>query len=163
MYPPPTVYCVDTSAVLEWWERSYAPDVFPTFWTGIKELIDAGLLIAPDEVRAELVNPPALVGWLDANGSGAFRPLDAALQASVKHVVTEIRDRCRAIGIPLRPGDFKADPFVVALARIVPDCVVVTEERAHPNGRPKIPDICSWYGLECINSLELLRRLRWSF
>ncbi len=35
-------YCVDTSGWLDGWERHYPPDVFPSLWTTLDELIGAG-------------------------------------------------------------------------------------------------------------------------
>jgi hypothetical protein len=49
-----TVYCIDTSAILEARVRAYPPDHFVQLWNNIEELIAVGRLIAAEEVRVEL-------------------------------------------------------------------------------------------------------------
>ena len=50
----PGRYSLDTSAILNAWQRNYPPDLFPTLWRNIEGLIDAGVLIASEEVQVEL-------------------------------------------------------------------------------------------------------------
>jgi len=47
-------YVVDTNALIDLWRRRYPPDVFPTLWQRIEELISSGELVAPQEVLSEL-------------------------------------------------------------------------------------------------------------
>ncbi len=56
----------------------------------------------------------------------------------------------------------RADPFVVALARLRGGAVV-TEERARrgPTGRPRIPDVCAHLDIECLDWFGLLRAIGW--
>jgi hypothetical protein len=39
-------YCIDTSALIEAWVRYHPPDVFPTLWNQIDDLVDSGRLVA---------------------------------------------------------------------------------------------------------------------
>jgi hypothetical protein len=70
-----------------------------------------------------------------------------------------------------------ADPFVIALA-IEKSCeqqelfhsqkhVVVTTERARPQGKPKIPDACQRLGIECMfterSLADLFEREGWRY
>ena len=45
-------YCVGTSGWLDGWERQYPPDVFPTLWTKLEELIDAEEIISNEEATS---------------------------------------------------------------------------------------------------------------
>jgi hypothetical protein len=66
-----------------------------------------------------------------------------------------------------------ADPFVVALAIIENtrrqdtlfkgQCVVVTQEKPSRSARPKIPEVCQHYGIECIGVAGLFRKEGWKF
>jgi hypothetical protein len=48
------VYCVDTSAWMDGWQRYYPQDVFPSLWTRLDELIGTGQIISSEEVYVEL-------------------------------------------------------------------------------------------------------------
>ena len=43
-------HSIDTSALIEGWQRLYPPDVFEGVWDKLNELIDTGELIATEEV-----------------------------------------------------------------------------------------------------------------
>ncbi len=47
-------YSIDTSAILDGWNRYYPPDVFPGLWRRLEGLIGDGHLKATEEVRMEL-------------------------------------------------------------------------------------------------------------
>jgi hypothetical protein len=52
-----------------------------------------------------------------------------------------------------------ADPWLIAYAEAA-GWVVVTEEKMSQNvAKPKIPNICSDLGIECIDTVAMLRRL----
>jgi hypothetical protein len=42
------VYVIDTSALLDGWVRYYPPDVFPSLWSHLEEMIKTGELLSPD-------------------------------------------------------------------------------------------------------------------
>ena len=48
------MYVIDTSALLDGWARHYPPDVFPSLWSLIEEMIKVGELLSPGEVLVEL-------------------------------------------------------------------------------------------------------------
>jgi len=157
------LYCIDTSSIIEAWERQFPPDVVKSFWPRLDELIEAGRLIAPEEVRSEL-RRPSLREWAKRRDA-LFRELtSAAQQTAVTEAVEHLRAECRRRGLRLRPTDFKADPFVVALAR-VEGAVVVTEEllAREANARPKIPNLCESFGVRSLGVLDFTRELRWTF
>jgi hypothetical protein len=150
-------YCIDTSSLVAAWVERYPPDVVPSFWPPFQKAISNGLVIAPEEVLDEIVGPPELKAWA-ALRSGMFQELDLRLQQSVREVVNDLQQHARHNGYKLDPLSFRADPFVVALARLT-NISVVSEEGANPSndGRPKIPNLCGWYGLRPINLLTLMR------
>jgi hypothetical protein len=43
-------YSVDTGALLDGWLRYYPPDVFPSVWAKLDELIEDKILVASEEV-----------------------------------------------------------------------------------------------------------------
>jgi len=66
--------------------------------------------------------------------------------------------------LTMRPTDFKADPIVVAVAR-VEGAAVVSEEIFAPeaNARPKIPNLCGWHGVRSIKLRDLIKEEGWVF
>lgn len=95
------VHIVDSSIWIDAW-RLYPPTVpvFQPIWAGIGALIDAGLLLSPDEVRAEV-----------ERGTDGLAPYLKQRQ-KVYHPLTG------------------ADPFVVALALVKQGHVVCAENPA---------------------------------
>lgn len=151
------VYCIDSSAIFDAWEDQ-PPDVFESLWARLDELAQVGRLIAPEEVRQELAYPEALKAW--AAGAEFFAELDSEEeQRAVTEVVDRFRSELRGLDIRLRPTDFKADPFVVALARVKGAVVVMHEKRNPDYGRPKMPNIADWYGIRTVRFLEFVREI----
>lgn len=148
------VYCVDTSALIAAWDERYPIDTFPALWDALAELIQAGRLIAPDEVEEELKRKSQdLLDWIAEVGS-PFVPSDQATLAGV----TDILDRHeRLVAAGKRAS--AADPFVITLARLR-RATVVTEEYGGTATKPKIPFVCSDYGVTCISLLDMLRAER---
>jgi len=140
------------------WVRWYPPDVFPTVWEHLRRLANVGKIVSSEEVFRELERKEdELFAWAKRY-KGMFLPLDDAVQASV----TEIMAAFPRL-VDGRLGKSFADPFVIATARVT-ERVVITGER--PTGkvqRPKIPDVCQHFGVECINLVELFRREKWTF
>jgi hypothetical protein len=150
-----TIYVVDTSAWINAW-RLYPPDLFRRIWSNIGDLVAHGSVRAPDEVLIELKRgTDTLVEHLSQWPDLAY-PLDAALQGSVREVLSRYQlqdpdsDRSRA------------DPFVVALALSLKGVVVSNEKASRPgSARPRIPDACAGLGLRCIPWLGFLREQSW--
>ncbi len=110
-------YCLDSSSILTAWVESYAPDVFPSFWDLLTPVLDAGLIVSPEEVREELKSPADLKAWAKAR-SGMFRDLDLEVQDSLKVVVGDIQSDARKQGFKLRPRDLQAPVAVDRGSRI---------------------------------------------
>jgi hypothetical protein len=156
-------YCIDASAIIHAWRDLYRPSSFPSFWKRMDALIERGDLVSPQEVREELLGPPDLVAWAKRSAQ-LFRELDEELQMSVRDVLSDLDALMRERRLTFLGRDLKADPFVVALGRITPNAMVVTQERPRgPQGRPKIPDLCKRHGLRCIGIADLIEEERWSF
>ncbi|MCK0198976.1 DUF4411 family protein [Ancylobacter sp. 6x-1] len=147
----------DTSALVAAWVERYPIDVLPALWDRLIVSIQAGEMIAPEEVKVELGKRSTdLLDFLRPCDD-FFTPTDGPVLADVAAILAKhpklVMERKRA---------FAADPFVIATARIS-GAVIVTEEGRGSPGKPKIPDVCDAYGVECINLLDLIRKVRWKF
>ena len=154
-----TIYCIDTSALLDLRYRIYPPDVFPSLWEQIDTLCETGRLIAPVDVREELARRDnEAYRWAKERPS-MFVELDEKIQAAV----SEIMEKCAGI-VDERRGTSRADPFIVAVARVREATVVTSETpRSTANARPKIPDACGVFGVPCVRVLPFLRAEGWRF
>ena len=153
-----TTYCFDTSAFLDAWNRNYPPDVFPQLWRAIEEAIAAGAVIAPEEVRVEFAKKDdALHKWARKQHD-LFCDLDSEQQQTV----TEILARFPRL-IDTRRGRSGADPFVIALARQRGSVIVTGENNDGTKEKPKIPTVCSAFGVRYIKTIEFIREKRWVF
>ncbi len=151
-------YCLDTSALLEGWARYYPPDVFPSLWARLDELISSGDVVCPDEVLVELEKKDdELAVWITRREK-LVQPLTAELQLSVR----EILERFPRLVDSLKLRS-QADPFVIGLARITGSTVVSQEQASRSESKPKIPDVCDYFGIRCILLVDFIREQRWNF
>ena len=151
------MYCIDTSSLIHARNRQYPPDVFPAFWERFEEAIGTGVVIAPDPVLDELSEKDdELFGWA-RNIDGLFVPIDEEIQQLTTDTLTNFQLLAAA-----HRGRNKADPFVIALARLR-QLTVVTQEQNGNTNRPRIPFVCDHYGLECMDILQFMRAEGWRF
>ena len=151
-------YSIDTSALMEAEVRHYPQAIFPTLWGNLQTLVDAGALVASEEVANELSRDPGTLNdWCRAHAR-MFVTSDARIQGHVGRLITTYT------GFVLATGQSGGDPFVVAVA-IEHNLTVVTQERrvGPGGGRPKIPNVCAAEGVPCITLLEMIRREGWTF
>ena len=150
-------YSFDTSAFLEAWVRSYPPDLFPSLWAKIEQLIDAGTLVASEEVMEDLrKKDDDVLAWAKEQRH-MFRPLTEEIQKAASEILMEFERLADS-----RTDRSRADPFVIALAK-VENCTVVTEENIGTLTRPKIPIVCRHFGIPCIKLLQFIREQGWKF
>ena len=157
------MYSVDTNIYLDWWERRYPDDIFPTYKKEVERLIAAGKWRAVNGVAIEIthVGTPKLKVWAKAN-PGQFQSHDAALLKEANAITVAYPG---LIDPYARHDD--ADRYVIALAKLNGWAVVTHESPArskkHAVRTHFIPDVCHGMGVECIDLLELMRREKWSF
>jgi len=155
------VYCVDTSAFIEFWRGAYARDVFSGAWDRFQKAFEREIFIAPDEVYLELTDGrDGLSDWARSRRE-LFRTLDEDVQTNLSELMIAFPQ------VSKLPDERYADPIVVALAHLQ-DCTVVSQEGkndlvSNPNGLPAIPNYCDFYSLRHLRLLHLFRELGWKF
>lgn len=153
------IYCLDTSALIHAWVRAYPPDVMPSLWDRLSELIEAGVVVSPLDVFVELEKREGdtLHNWCKARRV-MFIEIDG-FQPDISHIMGNYPKL-----VDTAKGKSGADPVVIALARSHnPRLVVVTEERGGSIDKPKIPFVCEREGIKYINVLQLIRDQGWVF
>jgi len=149
--PFPGQYCIDTSALIDL-SMQYPVDVFPSLWTDLERLKRNARLVAPRQVLEELVpKNDELLAWARAN-----KDMFAEKTEEHMRLVTEILVNFPKLVDILKETE-EADPFVIALAITDSRSVVTSERSGHPS-RPKIPDVCAQYEIECLSLVEFFRQ-----
>jgi Domain of unknown function (DUF4411) len=157
------MYSVDTNIYLDWWERRYPGDIFPTFQAQVEGLITAEKWYAVEGVKYEInhVGTPALKAWAKKQ-PGQF----------IKHDHALIREANAISGsypglIDINATHDDADRYIIALAKLKGWTVVTHETPArskkHALRTHFIPDVCQAIHIPCISLLDLMRRERWKF
>lgn len=153
------VYSVDTSALLDGLRRHYPESIFVSLWDNVDDLVSAGRLLASEEVLEELkVRDDDALAWLQAREDAMIVPTDRAVAAEVTNVLRAHPNLVKGMR-----GRNRADPFVIAVARLRSAVVVTGEANDGTSARPKIPFVCGELGIRCIRLLELIQEEGWRY
>lgn len=153
-----TLYCFDTSALMDAWNRYYPPDVLPPLWDKLDGFAATGKAISPDEVLKELSKKDdALYKWTKRRPA-LFVPLDTDVQVQAAAILGAFPRL-----VDTRKNRSIADPFVIALAQVKSATVVTGERASGTTEKPRIPNVCSHFGVKAINMLQLIRDEGWVF
>lgn len=147
----------DTSAFVDAWRRFYPKDVFEKLFSEIDKRIDAGDIVASDEVKVELEQKDDDILAYVKTKPGLFLPVDDEQQDHV----TDILSRYPQWIDPAAKKN-NADPFAVALGKSK-GLTVVSFERNGGAKKPKIPFVCQEFGVDHLHYTDLLRKLGLKF
>ena len=155
------IYSLDTSALIAAFHERYPIENFPSLWRKIEELIRSGQLKMSQIVFEEAMRDTEIKQWCDQNQLKSY--LQVAIDESVQEKVSEVLLEFPRL-VDNRTGKSGADPWVIALARTFENCIVITEENpTYSENRPKIPDACARFNLQCIKIVDLIKRENWIF
>ena len=155
------IYVFDTSSLRSL--QHFYPSVFVTIWSGLDSLIRQNTLTSTREVWTELERQNIstdVLAWAKQNKQIFATPKQDELRFvatifQVPHFHSLIGEQQRLKGMPV------ADPFVIACAKIK-NGTVVTEERFRPNAA-KIPNVCRYFSVPCIDLEGFMQAQGWSF
>ncbi|MFA5877382.1 MAG: DUF4411 family protein [Candidatus Paceibacterota bacterium] len=139
-------YCFDSSVLMMAWRLHYKPKSFSSLWDHLGDMMQAGLIVIPEEVRKEIgAGKDDLILWLKKYKS-CIIPID---EPQLK-IVAEIVNKYPLVSQYKKPRPNNADPFIVAVAKL-DGRTVVTYERSNGqnNPHPRIPDLCKEHEVEC--------------
>lgn len=154
-----TRYSLDTSALIDWMERFYPEDCFPSVRQRIDEVIADGRFLISDEVWEEIQKRDAVVkAWCKPRLSAILVETDRQIATTVRQILS----RFPRLTMTLR-GRNRADPFVVAVAIARNATVVTAEANTGNQNRPRIPYVCAELRVPCTSFLELIRAEGWKF
>lgn len=156
------VYVIDSSSFIDAKNRYYAFDFAPKFWTSLVDQASKGRVESIDRIKGELdKGKDELSEWADSHFLEFFASTDDV------DVITEYGKIMNWVNAQSRyfdaaKAEYAEDPdgWLVAYSS-VNQRVLVTQEVSDPNSRTKvkIPDVCLPFGVTCIDTFELIRRL----
>lgn len=158
-----TKYCIDTNVLINCWYFWYPPNSHPTFWIGLEKLAASGRLGFPQQVLDELEEQnDDLYNWCKARESTFVITSTNQSEQIVSELINTYPEFSgTGIGI----GHSYADVYVIAQA-IVNRMSVVSMEKMDSTTNPrkyKIPHICGFRNINCIQPHEIIRLEGWVF
>ena len=155
-------YCIDTNVILSFLkgtdDEHYGADVFAPQWAAFEHLMSSGVIIAPRQVERELAGlnktVPGMNLWL-RRWSHLFHDVDTDEQLlSAKRIVCQYPIYGETV-------NFLGDLEVMTLAQAQGLTVISLEGRSSgptSRRRPKIPNVCQEFGIDCVSVTGFLRR-----
>jgi predicted nucleic acid-binding protein len=135
-------------------KNKYPPDIsiFAKLWEEIETLFEKGVIISSDEVIEEIEKGnDELKNWAKLHKNSFY-----SSDESIQNIVRDILQKFEVLVTKAKKSN-GADPFVIALAK-QKSCIVVTEEKRNGTDlNPKIPNICEYYNIKCIDLIDFLR------
>ena len=156
-------FWLDTDSFITPKNGPYGFDLVPEFWRFLEQKAKEGIIASSRLVYDELHRgtEDELRDWAAAQGSDLFVEPDQDVQAVVNEIADYVNSR-----YPLhQAAKFLdgADAWIIAHAKAQGGRVVTFEVAAPNSQKPKIPDICSEFGVQAIRLWNVLRELGASF
>lgn len=159
-------YVFDTGSLIILF-RNYYKSRFPSLWEAFDDLVLNGSIISVKEVLRE-VEPrdDALAHWSKSN-SKIFLPPAASEAAFIAEMFRAQQFQFLVQKQKMLEGGPLADPFVIAKAKQL-NATVVTQEGYRADGtiKPnaaKIPNVCQYFKINCLNLERFMEQENWSF
>jgi hypothetical protein len=155
------VYVFDSDVLIPLFTYFY-PKQFPSLWNGFNRLVAEGRIVSVREVLNEVRNHGGpLSAWAMDHQAFFLHPSRAEMEFvgqvfAVSHFQSMIREKERLAGKPV------ADPFLIAKAHLIGNGCVVSNEIERPKAA-KIPNVCKYFGVACLNLEQFMERNGWVF
>ena len=134
------MYLLDSNIYINFYDRYYRKDFFPTFWSNFAGILNSSVVI-PKIVISENYQDDWFRDWLT-------NYKDAALMSQKGWANADI-----------------ADPWLIAIAKSMNYTIVTDEVKnvnlnsTNPSKNAKIPDVCDQLGVRCISMNEFFEEI----
>lgn len=164
------VYIIDSNFFIQAHRASYPLDIAFSFWNKVKQLAAEGRIISIDKVKDEIYDKnDALEEWCRSNlPVDFFKDSSQIMEAYGAVCVWAISKSDHYMQNAL--NEFldadEADAFIVAYALTDPNNrILVTNEISQPNrkNKIKIPEACSAFNVQYVNTMDMFRQLGVTF
>lgn len=155
-------YLLDANTLIEAKNRYYRMTVCPAYWAWVQLSHEAGDVSSIEPVGVELRRGNDELAQWAKNQLTLFKPVsDEATQQAFTQVAAHVASQAST----MKAGALEeflggADPWLIAKAMIERDTVIVTHEQFNLQLRRKysIPNVCQHFGVDWIDTFELLSR-----
>lgn len=161
-------YLLDTNIFIQAKNIEYPFDVFPGFWDWLHRDLTAKSISSIKPIYTELVSGnDDLAEWIkNYNNHDYFLPVDdEATQEKFAEIANWVYSPDRVFKDTAKDEFLNvADSWLIAKAAAY-GLTIVTQERYDANCKKKIliPNVCQTFGVEWIDTIQLLRRLNVKF
>ena len=157
-------YLLDANTYIQAKNQYYGMDICPAYWSWLEQQYHLGIIGSIDMISRELKEGnDDLADWVKVRPQHFIPNDDEETQSIFTEIVHAVME-----------GDYnsgnrdsflaKADPWIIAKAKVMDATVVSHEAHLTPNTKKvKIPNICQQFEVPCINTFELLRELKAQF
>ena len=156
------IYIFDTNSLSNVLNHYYR-GIFQTFWEKFDEIIRIACLVSVRECKGELkekFSDEEIERFVKHNSDFFAMPTAEEL-TFITQIYTIAHFRHNLERKKLLGGGYFADPFIIAKAKVL-NGVVVTEEEMKDNAA-KIPNICAYFDIECMNLEGFMEKEKWTF
>lgn len=139
-------------------------DICPAYWDWLDQQFQGGLIASIYMVGRELrEGNDELADWVRQRPTHFINNNDSQTQAIFADIAQSVMEGDYNTGN--RDGFLaKADPWIIAKAKVIDASVVTHESVVAPNARKvKIPNICHQFDVPCLNTFQFLRELNARF
>lgn len=151
-------YCLDTSFLINGWHKRYRRDVFPTIWVTLESLLENTTVFSCEEVYLELKEQEDdLFEWVEARKKSFYQP-NEEVNDEMLNVMSRFPNLA-AKGTSLN----RADPWVLAVARVMGATVVTDEqpaEKQRATKPPKLPNACEGLNVPWMRPIDFLAAMK---
>ncbi len=158
-----SIYVFDTNTLSNI-GRFYYESIFRSFWNLFETYVIDGQIVSVRDVKKEIEKKEgikALPKRLEALNRSFFRNPNKEDSVFITRMFQIPQFRNSIKQDKLLSNDPYADPFIIAKAQSLKG-TVVTEEKHSPNSG-KIPTICEYYQICCINLEQFFSKENWTF
>lgn len=160
------IYLLDANTFIQAKNTYYHMNICPGYWRWIEGQSLLGDVASIESVRDELLRgDDQLRDWAMQNKE-AFLPVS---DDSTQDAFAQVAAHAAAIASAMKPGVLNefldgADPWLIAKA-MSSGAVIVTQEKHDPRIKRKIliPNICEHFSVPCMNTFDLLLKLKAEF
>ncbi len=165
------MYLLDANTLIDAKRDYYPIDRIPEFWEWLVHMGNEGFVKIPVEIYEEFSDKRNKDGKMDALAEWAEKPEVKAALLLEEEAEQDLVARITYGGYLANPTDDELvkigrDPFLLSYAlKDIKSRSVVTTEVSKPSrigANRRIPDVCKYFDIRCINNFELIKQLNFS-
>ncbi len=145
----------------------YPQDLFPSFWSSMESLIQAGEVVIHQTVLDEIDRKQDQISeWI--HSVEGWKPVPISEEALKQYLaccswVEEEKQGYTKEAIDEFEQNSRADAWICATAAVSGFVLVTNETKSNSPKHVKIPNVCSAFNIKCMTNLDFMRLMRFSF